>query len=588
MPHAAQPHPSATPFDPAPGRSPGHSHGQPREDPAIRRGSERRSLAFVGLAAGAIVATCGLASASQSGGTERPAEVAESAPKPPAAAAEPTDPKPSDPESVRKEKELELRRRFLPEPLTQEELDEFARRLGLDAAAKELFDTARGRYLEASAKARDERGRELLRLLPAAFRFSSSDAAFQPVHTPELINALRLGEAIGADVVSAEEALARDLGQLADAAHRPSWRRLRAARAETLYAAPVRLPGARVNLLELLPKAGLATGELESLDLLLDRYTDRYVEMLRTRHRALRSNDLERSEALVALGPEWRAGRTIPEALDVERELAEFDILEVRSDAGLRDLNAETIERIRKSLPPPAARRVLAAWQAIVHPEIFEEERLFRALMEEYLAIPSIEPEARNAAIDRLVALEDQLWPVGQQAIDLADSMVVAERLPPVDGTQVRIALEGQMHKLLTKRRKLVRDAIGLLAPSVPAELTAAQDRLKDTLATLAAQDRASAFLVAELARRDEELRTLLAMGETPAAAAQNPATGTTTPPQTVPVGDAPPEAAEPTADETAGDGNPPGAEEAPRTQPPPRSDRSRRDGRGSRRDGPR
>jgi hypothetical protein len=564
-------------------------------------------LAVIALAAGVIVGSHRLASASQSGdapgataesersvetGSQAADQAADQAANQAAneAASQTADPsaiESVDPERVRKEKELELRRRFLPEALSAEELDELAKRLGFAGEAKEMFLVASGRYIEASSKAREERGRELLRLLPAAFRFSSSEASFQPVHTPELISTLRLGEAIGDDVIAAEEAFARELGQLADAAHRSAWRRIRAARAETLFAAPVRLPGARVNLLELLPKAGLAEGELASLDLVLDRYADRYVDMLRSRHRALRSNDLERSEALVALGPEWRAGRTIPEALDVERELAEFDVLEVRSDSGLRDLNGETIERIRKTLPPPAARRVLAAWQAIVHPEIFEEERLFRGLMEEFLAIPSIEPEARNAAIDRLVALEDQLWPVGQQAIELADSMVVADRLPPTDAAQVRIALEGQMHKLLTKRRKLVRDAIGLLTPAIPIELTAAQERLKDTLATLAAQDRASAFIMAELARRDEELRTLLAMGETPAAAVQHPATGVTTPPHTVPVGEPPaadesPEAASPESDGM------PVAEESQRTAPPKQSDRPRRDGRGSRRDGPR
>jgi hypothetical protein len=554
----------------------------PPRQPNSRR-LPRASIPLLLLATGVLGASAASAKPAQA----EPADRTSSAP--PAARAEPSEGASAtetvDPEQTRKEKELQLRRRFLPEPLSAEELDELAKRLGLDQAAKESFQIARDQYVEASTKARAERGRELLRLLPAAFRFSASESEFQPVHTPELINTLRLGEVIADGIVAAEEAFARDLGQLADAAHRGTWRRLRVGRAETLYAAPVRLPGARVNLLELLPKAGLAAGELESLDLELDRYANRYVELLRSRHRALRSNDLERSEALVNLGPEWRAGRTIPEALEVERELAEFDVLEVRSDAGLRDLNGETVERIRKTLPPPAARRVLAAWQAVVHPEIFEEERLFRGLMEEYLAIPSIEPEARSAAIDRLVSLEDQLWPVGQQAIDLADSMVVADRLPPVDAAQVRIALEGQMHKLLTKRRKLVRDAIGLLTPSVPIELTAAQERLKDTLATLAAQDRASAFLMAELARRDEELRTLLAMGETPAAAAQNPATGTTTPPLTVPVGETE-SADDPANPNASGDGDPSAAEDAQRASPPQRSDRPRRDGRGSRRDG--
>ncbi len=500
-----------------------------------------------------------------------------------------------DPEKARAEKERALQRRFLPDALTDAELDDLESRLGFNDEAKRLFAVTRERYREASRNARDQKGREVLRLLPAAFKYDAHEAEFQPVYTPELLSVLRIGEAVGSSIGDAERALEHDLGQLCDGPHRATWRRLRAARCDALFGEPTRLPGARVNLLELLPKAGLAEGELTSLDLIIDRYTDDYVSAVKERHDALRANEMRRGETFVALGPEWRAGRTIDEAIQVEREIAQFDTAEVRSDIALRDLNAATVEKIRKTLPPQPARRVLVAWQSVVHPELFEDERLLRGVMEQFLALEGILPDVRSVAIDHLVAVEEQLWPQGQQAVELADNLVVAQRLPPTDAAQVRIALDAQLHKILTKRRKLVREAVRELVGTVPAEQAAFVDKLNDTLATFDAQDRASRFLMDQLASRERELQTLLAMGETPATAAQDvPANGRATP-TTVPVGA--PDGADPKAGDEGGAG---GTSESQQTTPPPpgagdRHDqnvpndpRDHRDHRGTRRNGQR
>jgi hypothetical protein len=573
----------------------------PQSDTACGRPTNATRLAAVGilihagLSAGVLVGVGGnTAHAFAQGNALTPPAAAPATPPPaaspppetkpevevakPAVAPKPAPPAVSvpagDPEKVRNEKELQLRRRFVPEALTPAELDALSEQLGMNPDAKRAFVTVRDQYERLSKEARGEKARELLRILPAAYRYDPHETEFTPVFTPELLTALRQREEISRAIVAAETNFERDLGYLADPARRAAWRLVRTARHEVLHSHPTRLPGARINLLDLLPKCGLADTDFALLDSSLDRYAEDYVRALKGRDEQIRSIETRRAEALVALGPEWRAGRTIPEAQSVR-----FDTAEVRSDIELRDLNAATLERIRKLLSPVQARRVLVAWQSAVHPELFEEDRLVRQVMEQFVGMPGIAPEDQSAAIDRFIQLEDLLWPLGQQAVELADSMVVAERLSPTDAAQVRIALEEQIHRIQIKRRKAVRDSLKLMEPTVPAEQIDFTRRLQDTLATLEGQDRASFFLMDQLAQRQRELATLLAMGETPAVAAEDAPTDPNAAPATVPVGSpetAPPPEAGPTP--PSDNAQNPAAE---RESPPP--SRPRRDGRGSR-----
>ena len=110
-----------------------------------------------------------------------------------------------------------------------------------------------------------------------------------------------------------------------------------------------------------------------------------------------------------------------------------------------------------------------------------------------------------------------------------------------------------------------------------------------EALATFDAQDRASRFIMDQLASRERELQTLLAMGETPATAAQDiPANGRATP-TTVPVG-----TPEGSGQKEGEDGSAGGTSESQPTTPPPpgaddrRDPNDRRDHRGSRRNGQR
>ncbi len=493
----------------------------------------------------------------------------------------PTVPKPAakvplaDPESTRAEKERELRDRYLPREMSADRLDRLSALFSLDAVARGRFTESRERYETESRAARSDDARRLLQMLPAAFRYDATDTAFAPIYTPELVSTLRLADRIGDRVRDAEATFARDLDRLCDASKRPAWRVERIARLIELYGHPSRLPGARINLLEFLPKTGIAESDLASLEIILERYTEDLAKAIDERHVTLRGLELQRSESLVGLGPEWRAGRTLEEALSAERELAKLDTAEVRSDVPLRELNTRTVERIRKMLAPVAARRVLVAWQGLVHPELFEEERLFRAMLEEYVALPGIaEPEV-TAGVETLVQTEEILWPVGQKAIEMADGIIVSNQLPPTDAAAARILLEGQLQKLLVKRRAAVREALRRIELGVNPEQASFLSRIQDTRATLDAQDRASKFIMEQLASRSNELAAILAMGETPGTAGEEALRQDGAPePTTVP-------ASGPETPKIETPFGPPGSEQAKPTSP---RQPDGRNGRGSRR----
>jgi hypothetical protein len=489
-----------------------------------------------------------------------------------------------DPEATRAEKEQELRERLIPPAMTKERLDALPDLLGMSEEDRARFAVVRDAYVEASKAARS-RERGVLRVLPAAFRYDSVDAAFEPVYTPVHLAAVADVDSMHAAIARAEAEFAVHLDRLADGSKRGLWRVLRVTRLQEVHGRPVRLPGARVNLLELLPKAGLTQDEFELLGVHLDRYATELARAIVARDDEMRDIDRERRTTLVELGPEWRAGQDLESARSTERAIARFDALDAQTEFELRALNFETLERIRRALPPQTARRVVVSWQSQVHPELFEDERILRLSLEAFAALPTATPDEIGAAADLLLQTESVLWPLGQRAVDLADGIVVANQFPPTDAAAARILLEADLQKLLIKRRANVRDALRRLGQSMAAPDTTSSDdprtafaaRLEDALAAIDAQDQAGRFLVAELEARAEELRTIIAAGlqpgteigtdndvPQPTEVADDDAAPT---PETVPVGD-------------AANGQP-GAENE---QPPPTQQDRERNGRGTRR----
>lgn len=436
-------------------------------------------------------------------------------------------------DAERRERERELQRRFLPEPMSADRLARLPDELRFDDEARTLYPRVVERYDAAWSELRGEDARQIAVRLPAAFRFDHASGDFDEVHTPEFLELLRLRDRLAARIDAVEDAFIREVVSLAGPQGAAAARAFRLARTRELHARPARLPAAAIDLVELTARAGIPAAELAPLDLALGQYAERLIEATRVRHRVLAELDREEAEYRVALGPEWQAARDAEEILSIERDLAQLAVAAVLADMPIRDLNQRSIEQFRRALVPESGRKAVDAYQRLVHPALFEDERSFQALLEEFVALPTASAEQSTAVVDIARSLEDRLRGPGQQAVELADAVITTSQLPPADATAARILLEAKIEGVLARRRGALRDGVRQLQVILSAEQSAFARRLEDALATLAAQDRAGSFLQASLEERSRELTVLEAIARDAVAQPVE----ALPPPETQPVG---------------------------------------------------
>ncbi|GEM_PF-2073711 len=443
-----------------------------------------------------------------------------------------------DAETDRAAKELELRRRLMMPPIEAAQLERIPELLRLDTAARERFATVRAQYETNQTEARRLEARQLEVLLPAAFRYDTATSDYQPVHTPELLTALRARDRMLERVLAAEKLLDESIDRICPTETRPTWRTLRIQRAQEIFSHPARLPAAGVNLLELVPKVDLTPQELGVLEPFFERYARNLLDELRRRHDVLIGIEREDAETLVELGPEWRAGRTDSEALEVDRGLAQLEVAETLADTGLRTLNDKGIAQLKSELMPLSWRKVVEAYRRVVHPEIYEDERTYRVLTEEMLGLPALDQTTIGGIVESLGLLEERLRPLGQQAAELADGTIAADALAARDSAQARILLRSKLLSVLEKRRHAVRDAVKLLRAMVPSTEHRFAQKLDDQLQSLAALDRAGRFLKDGLDTRAAEVAVVEAIHESDVEAVRAGKRGVVPEPKTQPIGD--------------------------------------------------
>lgn len=423
----------------------------------------------------------------------------------------------ADPETIREERELAHRRRHLPEPMTAREIAALGEKLSLDEKGRARLAELSAEYDAAWKALREKDGRAMLVLLPASFRYDHRSQDIDPVHTPELLSFLRLRERHLAAVAETEARLWRELEGLTEVERRGPFRSLRLDRAKALHDHPARLPAADVDLAELVARSGLTADEISSLAVPVAAYREELEKALRKRDLVLRELELRQTEELVGLGPEWRAGRTDAEAIEVDRQLATYAVASILADTELRDLNRRTLESMRKSLLPTSARRLVEAYQRLVHPALFEDERAFRRLVEAAIALPGAGEDASLASLELLAGVEDRLRPGGNAAVDLADGILATDGLPPADAALARILLEAKLQETLARRRTTIREAVNQLRLVLPPAQVEFLAKVDDAAKSIAAQDRAGEFLLAGLNARLGEVEALRALGEEPA-----------------------------------------------------------------------
>jgi hypothetical protein len=391
--------------------------------------------------------------------------------------------------------EAEFRRRLIPQPIEAERFEAILAQLDVSAEARVSLLKEHQSYVDRHKAARGESMRKLETLLPASFRYDPTLNQLQPVYTPELLDALRLRAKLTAAVLDLEEGLDLALGKACAPPKRNLYRALRAQRAQEVFGSPPRLPGATINLLELLPKCGLSSEELTALDQFLENYSTEYVTQLRQRWLGILAIEYEEAETLTSLGPEWRVGRSDADALEIDRSLSQLDVAITNADRAISELNDSSIASLRAQLQPLSLRKVIEAYRKIVHPEVFDDERAHRLLVEEMLGLQSLDQQAIGGIVQSLAMIEDRLRTLGVQATELADGIITAESLPPADAAAARVMLQSKLQAILEKRRRIIRDGVNTLRSMLPSTEPAFVQRLDDSLAMLAARDRAGRFL---------------------------------------------------------------------------------------------
>ncbi|MBL9147246.1 MAG: hypothetical protein JNM94_00990 [Phycisphaerae bacterium] len=391
--------------------------------------------------------------------------------------------------------EADFRRRLIPQPIEADRFESLLTQLDVADDKRARLVKEHAEYLDRHKAARGDLLRKLEVLLPASFRYDPALNQLQPVYTPELLEALRLRASIVRSVLDYEGTLDEGLGAACSDSKRNLLRAFRAQRAQELYGAPARLPGATVNLLELVPKCGLTGEELASIESFFETYATSYVEQLRGRWLKLLAIEYEEAETLTSLGPEWRVGRSDKDALEIERSLSQLDVAVTLTDRAISELNESSLVTLRSSLPPLASRKVIEAYRKIVHPEVFDDERAHRLLVEEMIGLPSLDEKTIGGIVQSLASIEDRLRALGTQATQLADGIIEAESLPAPDAAAARVMLQSKLQGILEKRRRIIRDGVNALRPMVPSGEGSFIVRLDDALAMLAARDRAGRFL---------------------------------------------------------------------------------------------
>ena len=237
-----------------------------------------------------------------------------------------------------------------------------------------------------------------------------------------------------------------------------------------------------------------------------------------TREHALRvrEGELARAEIEVDAGVMWRAG-TPTLVTTTDRALALIEAFEFEQELAIRDLQFDTLRRLRQRLPHQEGRRLVELWQHAVHPELFDDERVLARVSADLLALPSTDSEKSQIALDILENAYVRLEPLGRSACEAADGILPRVANPASDvatSTLAEIRARSGLLFVQRQRRAVIAETLlrlrGLISTDDPALIT----RIEDSTASLAALDRADQFERTSLDARANEIEGRIASGE--------------------------------------------------------------------------
>ncbi len=416
-----------------------------------------------------------------------------------------------------------LRKLMIPPPMSLGRLNAFLGGIAPSMAGSEPLAQAHSLYRETIEKQNETATRQILRLLPAAFNFDSTNEVFEPRATPELIALLALRDKSTRQSMAAERTLLEAIeGATPDDLKSRYARSLLAWRFDQLPSNAL-LPSTRVTLFELLGQVALDSATLATLDPIFAEYSRTLAQSFAQRARLIQNTDSARAIVETTAGMLWRFAPA-ETAASVESELAALEDRDFANELEIRAVQFDLVDRVRSRLQPRDGRKLVELWQRTLHPELFEDERLLGKMVEESLALPSFSPDHDTALLDALETSYQRLEPLSRRACEAADlvlpRLVTRTRASMVSEIDARIAVLEAQHK----RRAIVKDMLQRIRTMVGDADLAATARIDDAIATTDSLERADAFEHRSLAARLDALADEPAQATTDRST-NNPAT---------------------------------------------------------------
>ena len=411
---------------------------------------------------------------------------------------------------LRTEAFTRLRETMLPPAVDGSTLETWAREVGFSDEGLALLPAIEANYREAWRQADLAGGAAIRTRLEAAYRFDDRLERLEPVPTPELLELLAAREALVDRIATSEDGLFREYEALADPMRRTALADIRHERRQQVLRRPERLPGATVDLVDLLSEESIDVSKSPGGPGIVDRYRRRHAEALEARFREGLAIDREHAELLVDIGPAWELLETPEDAAAIAEDLRDLDRRRLELDVPMRAINREVLLELRPALSEVDGRRLQRRYQALTYPELFRDEGRFEAL----LANPTVEAVLDDARRGAVEIVRDETFRDLQRSsllsMELADALVPVETLPdPLARAEAQMLIGLRLLEVGEQRRSRLDAAARELRNLLPADVAEAAAAIEIFLAEHESLRRAAAFRRERLAEAAAALRAL-------------------------------------------------------------------------------
>ena len=417
---------------------------------------------------------------------------------PAAPSAQPSTAPKSESASERRERAMRdaqeaLRKSSVPKPIEHGRFSAFLAAIDPALPMNAGILEAYAAYSDSIEKQNESSVRQIVRLLPAAYTYDAARESFETRATPELVALLALRDKVQRSVAIAERKLLDAVEAAVPSERKPQYARaLLALRSEQAPKSAI-LASTRVSLLDVLPRVKLSPEKALDIEATITPYATALAKALADRSQIVKANESARAIAEVAAGTLWRFA---PEEISgsVERQLVSLDERDFASELTVRDAHFEALERLRTRLDARDGRRLVELWQQLLHPSLFEDERLLARIVEETLAPPAFTPDHDTALIDAVETGYQRLEPLSRKLCENADlvlprleSMTQEAMLAEIEA---RFAIIGTQHR----RREIIKEILQRVRGMIGDADAAMAVRIEDAIGSIDSLERADSF----------------------------------------------------------------------------------------------